>query len=1025
MKKIQLDGPPVRRHLQSRATPIAAACAAMLALSGPFAYAQEATAPTAAPGSTLDSVVVTGIRKSLASSLDLKRETHGMVDGIVAEDIGKFPDTNLAESMQRIAGVSIDRGQSGEGSRVTVRGVGSDFNMVTLNGRQMPGALLNSAEGGSSVNNSRAFDFANLSSDSISALEVFKTSRASAPAGGIGATINIKTARPLDSKERIASIGVKGNYDVSNTRLPDGYQGKSLTPEVSGIYSETFADGTFGVAISGSYSKRDSGSNKGYTQNGWHPFRAGETGWGNIPLEGQPGSEQITNRPTGNTLYATPVDLRYAITALQRERTNGQLTMQFAPTKDLKFTLDHTMANNVTNAKNIEMSTWYNFAGGPSSWTTGNPVAGPVSYSAAFPKNDHDLAFNGGEYGTKAENRSTGFNAEWKVSPALKLEFDAHHSTAKSSPNSPYGTYSVIDAGMFSQGTATGYYTKDFPILSMPTTSLNTQTIQVTGTRFDAALSDQAIDQQQFKGSWKFNEDNKLNFGLGATKVTNRSASVNHQNGDWGGVGNQGDYAGGLFKNNSLPGYFSQISGSDDPRLFQNFYSFDFNAVRNRAIEIAMAKGTSSNPTPMTRAQAEAYFAAYTDFTLGNDLNTTEKSNSAYLQWDHSFDTAMPMNVSVGLRRETTTIDSSSQVLSLQTGAVWGSLNEIAVNSGAATFGTASGSYSYLLPSIDWDMDVTSDLKVRASYGENIGRPGWGSLAGGVTVGQTANFGGGTGSTGNPALLPLLSKNTDLSLEYYYAKASYVAGALFNKNITNFIGSSTVRQPVSNVHTPIGGKYYNAAIASGCATTDPICQRKFIFAKFNGQPGVNFTGFNATGEAQGSIIGQPDDPLLQFAVATPSNSSTGDTLRGFEINVQHVFGASGFGVAANYTRVTSGLSFDNNNTESQTALVGVSNSYNLVGFYEDNSWSARAAYNWRDRFLSATTDGAGNNPIYTAPYGQLDITLGYKWNKSLSLQADFINVNDGVIRQYGRTEEMLVGVTQTGRRYQVGARYRF
>ena len=105
-----------------------------------------------------------------------------------------FPDTNLAESMQRIAGVSIDRGQSGEGSRVTVRGVGSDFNMVLLNGRQMPGAIINSAEGGSSANSSRAFDFSNLSADSISALEVFKTSRASTPTGGIGATINIKTA---------------------------------------------------------------------------------------------------------------------------------------------------------------------------------------------------------------------------------------------------------------------------------------------------------------------------------------------------------------------------------------------------------------------------------------------------------------------------------------------------------------------------------------------------------------------------------------------------------------------------------------------------------------------------------------------------------------------------------------------------------------------------------------------------------------------------------------------------------------
>ena len=885
MKHKQLERPPVQRQVRAKVSPIAAACATLLALSGPLSYAQQ-TADTSSQA--LGSVVITGIRKSLDTSLDLKRTSQGMVDGIVAEDIGKFPDTNLAESMQRISGVSIDRGQSGEGSRVTVRGVGSDFNMVLLNGRQMPGAIISSAESGSSANSSRAFDFSNLSSDSISALEVFKTSRASTPTGGIGATINIKTARPLDTKERIASIGVKGNYDVSNTRLPESAKGKSVTPEASGIYSDTFLDGTFGVSISGSYSKRDSGSNKAYTQNGWQTNRANADGRGSIPLPGQPGSELITNRPTGNTLYATPIDLRYALTALQRERLNGQLTLQYAPSKDLKFTLDYTMADNTTMKKNTEFSTWYNFQGGPSAWTNG-PVAAPLTYSAIWPGKDHDLAFGGGEYGEKAQNRSTGFNAEWKVNKDLKLEFDAHHSTATTSPNSPYGTYAIFGAGMFSQGDAYGYYGKDFPVLSLPNTTLNTATIQVGGTRFDAALSDQSIDQQQFKGALKLTENDKLNFGLGFTNVKNRSANVNHQNADWGGVGAQGDYPASLFTVNSLPSYFSQISGSDDPRLFQQFYSYDFGAMRERAIAIAMSKGTSSNSNvPMTRAQAEAYFAAYTDFTKGNDLYTTEKSSSAYVQFDHAFDTSIPMNISVGLRQERTTVDSSSQVLAL-TGARWIALNEINVDSGSPTFGTASGSYTYLLPSIDWDADLTANIKVRASYGENIGRPGWGSLAGGISVDPVANSGGGKGSTGNAALLPLLSKNLDTSLEYYYAKSSYVSGGLFTKNISNFIASSTVRQPVGGIHTPIGGKYYRAAIASGCVATDPVCLRKYIFANFNGQPGVTFTGFNATGEAQGTITGQPDDPLLQFDVTTSSNAE-GDKLSGFELNMQHVFG---------------------------------------------------------------------------------------------------------------------------------------
>jgi TonB-dependent receptor len=152
----------------------------------------------------IEEVVVTGIRGSLTSSMNMKRRSQGVVDGIVAEDIGKFPDTNLAESMQRIAGVSIDRSAIGEGQRITVRGVGPDFNLVTLNGRQMPASRIEET----TASNSRAFDFANLASEAISAVEIHKTSRASIPTGGIGATVNIRTARPLENPGRIANVGV-------------------------------------------------------------------------------------------------------------------------------------------------------------------------------------------------------------------------------------------------------------------------------------------------------------------------------------------------------------------------------------------------------------------------------------------------------------------------------------------------------------------------------------------------------------------------------------------------------------------------------------------------------------------------------------------------------------------------------------------------------------------------------------------------------------------------------------------------
>ena len=1010
MNKQALRAKGSRRFSTYRLTPVAAASAAVLSLGLPTAWAQQATAP--APAAAAQTITVTGIRQSLDTSLNLKRESRGLVDGIVAEDIGKFPDTNLAESIQRISGVSIDRNPAGEGSKVTVRGVGPDGNMTLLNGRQMPTSVISNENGG--ANGSRAFDFANLSSDSIAALEVYKTSRAAAPTGGIGATINVRTARPLDVKGTVAAVGLKLNHDTSNSRLPDSFKGSSVTPEVSGIYSTTLADGTLGISISGSYSKRDSGSNKAYTQGGWRTFTPTSGDWGAIPPRPAAGPDPITNRPTGSTLYSTSVDLRYSVTALERTRTNGQAVLQWAPSKDLKFTLDFTTADNTIDKKNAENSSWFNFSFGPTTFTTGGPVVSPLIQTALFPTNDHDYAVNNGLYGEKTQLRSTGFNTEWKISNALRADLDFHHSTSTTKPNSPFGTYSLMDLALFNAGNAVAYYDQDFPVLSQPTTTFDRSKLLLTGSQFVNNLSDQTVDQFQSGLKWKLTEDDTLSAGLGFTRIKDRRANYNNQNNDWGGVGSQGDYAGVQVQTANLPSFFDRIPGSGDPRQYQDFYLFDFNALRARSIEVLMAN------RGLTRAQAEAYFQASGDYTRGNDWRTKEESSSLYLQWDRAFEAS---NLSVGLRYERTKVDSSSQVVS-RTSSSWLSQNEIALNVGPTTFGNSSGSYSYVLPSIDWDMDLTSNFKVRASYGENIGRPGFESLVGGVNVDPTAQAGGGAGSTGNATLKPLKSKNLDLSAEYYYAKSSYVAASLFFKEVSNFVGTSTEQRTLPGLTTPIGGAYYQAGLAACGGNTQPLCIRNFIFNNFAGSPGVNRTGVNASGEILGTISGLPSDPALQFRITTPSNEE-GDTIKGLELNFQHIFAGTGFGLSGNYTLVRTGLEYNNGSLATQSALVGVSDSANLVGFYESGAWSARLAYGWRDKFLSAKTDGAGNNPIYTEPYSQVDLSVSYKLGQNLTLQADVINLNDGFIRTHGRTTESLVSATQTGRRYLLGARYRF
>jgi TonB-dependent receptor len=1010
-----------RSAARTRLHPVAMASTLAL-LAGAGAVQAQQAAP-AAGAQSLETVVITGIRKSLDSAVSLKRESRGLVDGIVAEDIGKFPDTNLAESMQRIAGVSIDRNSSGEGSRVTVRGVGPEFNMVLLNGRQMP----------TSAGGARAFDFANLSSDAVSALEVYKTARASSPTGGIGATINVKTGRPLDVRERIAGIGVKANYDESVSRLPGEIAGDKVTPEISGIYSDTFGNRTLGIAINGSYSKRNSGSNNAFTGNGWQtqPIKNGATG---TAFDGVPAAN-MRNFPSSGFVSHTN-DVRYRVTNLERERLNGQAVLQFAPTKDLKFTVDHTMAVNTVKSRAIENSAWFgpSYSGPlngapPTTFARTGDVSDPIIQTATW-DGTHDYAMYAAQFATKSKLNSTGFNSAWKVSEALNIELDVHSSKSKTSPDSPYGSNSVIDLALFNQGNTTMFYDQKFPVMSSPGLAYDANKTTVTGSQFQNDLSDQTIDQAQLHGSYRLSADDKLLVGLGFTKLKNRTASVNNFHGDWGGIGPQGSFKNVNVAQYSLPSFFSRIPGSGDSRQFQTFFVPDFDALRAQAVKNAQSYRPTSlgAGAPLTQAQAEAYFSPLPDYTSGSDWRTTEKSTSLYGQWDHAFDTEMPMNVSVGLRYERTKIDSSSQVTSYS-GTNWYAENEVSLTGGTSAFGTKTGSYKYVLPSIDWDLEVTSDLKLRASYGVNIGRPNFGDMLGGVSL--NANSGryniNGAGSTGDPALKPLKSKNLDLSAEYYYAKSSYVAAGIFYKKVSDFFSTKVVQQTFAGLNQPASGQYFDAARAAGIAADKPKLLRNYIFQNYGGRPGVTVTDATDPTFLKGDILGSvPGAKPLVFDISTPSNGA-GDTIKGLEFNFQHMFGNSGFGVSGNYTLVRSGLKFNNNSASDspQAGLVGISDSANLVGFYENEQWSVRAAYNWRDQFLAGRTNSGANDPVYTEAYGQIDASIGYKLGKNLTLQADLLNLNDGYIRQHGRSKNQVLSNVQTGRRYLIGARYRF
>jgi len=983
VSNIYKSGPRLQRRLTALA--VAGACATLVP-----AFAQDAA------DSAGQTVVVTGIRASLQSTLNLKRNSDGIVDGIVADDIGKFPDTNLAEAIQRISGVSIDR-TNGEGQKVTVRGVGPDLNMVLLNGRQMPTSNLGDR-------GSRSFDFSNLASEAISQIQVYKSARADSPTGGLGATINIMTGRPLDLGNQ-TSVGGKLVYDKSNTNEPGQMKGKDITPEVSALISRKFGtDDMFGVSLSASYQSRNSGYNQASVTNGWlGPLQAGDHKSNGAIA---PGTAQ--NEPTSG-IYLTPQNLSYMLFANQRQRTNSQLTFQFRPTRDWTTTLDYTYARNKVQTKESDLGVWFNHSTNQSStWVTG-PVSSPSNYEEQSVM--QDLSLVGHQYATVSTLKSLGFNTQFRVNPGLKLSLDAHHSTSDSGSDSPFGTYNNINFPSFGRGTNGVDFTHEMPVLYMQYTPIG---YEVSGSFFQDAAVKQTVDQVQASGSLKIGEASTLNFGVSATKTKFKSAFQNVQQDNWQGTAPGGhqnaakvyDQSNVSFVN--LRDYFSKLGGSSDPKLYTNMGIFDFPAVRENAIKVL---GNAALFTPSLANPSEV-----------RDLK--ENSNALYGQFNTEWDTAMPMHTGIGLRYEKTKVDSTATVAN-PIRERWVSQNEYVIDYAPGTAQSQTADYHYWLPTVDWDMDVLSNLKLRASWSTNIGRPRWDQIQGGYSwSGGNAGVTGLKGTSGNPGLRPVKSNNLDLSAEWYYSKHSMVSLGLFHKDLSGFAGSSVLNIPSPTATTMVGGAYYNAAISKGgCAASNSVCVRSYILNNFNGQPGVTKTGLDGNGDPAGTITGVTGDPALPYLITTFTNQNK-SSLKGAEINLQHMFD-NGFGVQANYTYVKSDLTYNNLGLGNQFALVGQSNSANLVGIYENQDVSVRLAYNWRGQFLNNTSANGNPNPEYVEPYGQVDLSVGYNLNKNLSVSLEAINLTNSTMRTHGRTDMMVLNATQFGPRYMVGARYKF
>lgn len=1025
--------------------------------------------PTDAQPASGQEIVVTGVRASLERSIAIKRNSYGVVDAISAEDIGKFPNTNLAESLQRITGVSIDR-VNGEGSTVTVRGFGAQYNLVTLNGRQLATSnivAVGGDQGGDGAGGfGRSFDFSNLASEGVKTLEVYKTGRAAIPSGGIGATINVVTNRPLDAHDTglSGSIGAKADWDNSvDACISCGAQ---ITPEGSGIVSWTDENRRFGVSVFGSYQKRNF-SFPSVANNGWNimslsHFLDPTSGLVNA-------ATQINNVPSDpNVLVSVPDDSRYHFSEASRERINGQAILQFRPTDSLTFTVDGLYAQLRESERRSTQSNWFNRPFDVVTFDDASNGIATTQYLHEVINGVKDAAFEQAYRAQKNRLYDIGGNIAWQ-SGGFSLALDGHFGKAESLPDNPNGQTSTTvafnapvvaehslfttDGGFPQQGlqAINDCYSVTTP-KGVPFTKGNCDGVMDLGDlsgavqrQFDSRQT-QRIKELRLDAGWDIADGLHLSAGGDWRETKTRQTQYNTRQvlGDWG---------------NSLPPDIQAVA-PDQVFNFCAVCKFDHhNANADIGTDSAFR---TEDATKLYNALFDHYIGITNDgvdhenfIDANNDNRVRERIWAAYAQANWNGEIAgLNTSVVAGIRYEDTKVDAVSYQ-TIPQAIVWTADNDFAIRySTDQQAVTSKGAYHNFLPAIDVSFDVTSTLKGRVSYSKTIARAPYGNLFASTSAGApgrpTVIGGVAGGNSNNTDLDPLVSDNLDVSLEWYPRKDVYFSVGFFQKWVHNFIGNTLVNENLFGLRDPTSGapgtrsgtakeqlqSTFNADLTDVnlFTYTALLQQHNGDVAATNAEFASHYDttkraldqGFVDSVLGSNDIIANDDDPLFNFSVNTPINNRDAK-IWGFEFAGQYFLGDTGFGVAASYTLVRGDVGIDVTADPSvdQFALVGLSDTANATLIYDKYGFSARLSYNWRDKFLSQLNRDSYHSPVYTAPYGQLDLSVSYDITPHLAVSFEGINLNEEGVHTYGREKSNTFYLAEGSARYLVGARYRF
>ncbi|HEY3798877.1 MAG TPA: TonB-dependent receptor [Caulobacteraceae bacterium] len=923
-----------------------------------------AAAPAAASSTTSD-VVVTGFRNSLAKAITLKRAQTAEIDTILAEDIGKFPDLNLAESLQRIPGVAITR-EGGEGRQVTIRGLGPQYTRTTINGMEAL-STIGAPDNDGGVNRTRAFDFTVFASDLFSSLTVQKTPEADLDEGSLGATVQLHTAEPFQLRKFTLQLSAQGDYnDLAGT----------VEPRASFLIADTSSDGKFGALFSIAYSHRvfdDNGASTVRWDMGNVLSTGGTTAAPLVGFKSVGGTNcQVFPLPAACATVDSafhPRFPRYDLYQDDQTRVGATASLQWAPDDRNLFTLDalHSYWGGTRQEQYLE-APGFSGTGKCASATNCTSIANIAVVTDDITSLGvmDSGTFNGVD--TRVEDRIDNLHTNFdQVTLNGRNQFSSQFSTDEllgwSQSNFDNPVQTTLGYDQFNvQGFSYSYANSRIPLLNFGSANLTAQGPWVlTEVRERPQTDDNGYYTGQINLHYTPAESVTVSSGFDFKQYTFTTTSLRLVNGE--SVTSSNAYAGLLSTPVSQYSQTATLAGSGVTAPAGSSTTW----ITPSVATAANLFGLYSNPL----------FALSDTGDLGDNAGVTEGDYGAYVQADfHAPLLGRELRGNIGVRDVYTTQNSQG-------------FDFIA---GVQQAVTAQHDYNEVLPSLNLAWNVRDDMVLRFSASRVMARPDLTSLVASTSVtvsGTQFNV-----KTGNPSLLPFLAWAYDLAWEWYPAHGALVSVALFRKDVSSFVTTQAENIPFEG--NPFGVP--DSAAIAACGST-PGCSPA---ATWNFSTPANTQG----GWVQGLEVNYQQPFTFLPGILTHTGALANFTLTDSSLT---------------YPGATTGTFVTNQ-------LLGLSKyAANATLYYEDDRLSARVSAAYRSRYLTRVpgqetgTDADGFDSTFN-----LDASVQYTINAHLKATVEGLNLTNQYENEFNDTQrDLSYYYHETGREVLFGVRYQY